>query len=204
MKNYKIKLILMVIVPVIGLKVLNAQATYDLSVDKTAIRVTGTSNVHDWEMDVEHPSGRAVFNMNSTSPSGIENLYLTIRSDRIVSGKSIMDQKTRNALLADEFSEISFRLDEVTEFTAGEGKLSGNVKGTLFVAGRIQVISLPFSGTYRGDLIEISGNKSLNMSDFDVKPPIAMLGALKTGDTVGIIFITTWVRHREESAFLGD
>ena len=204
MTNNIIKIFLTATLAVCITPVLEAQDAYNLMGDKTEIQVTGTSSLHDWEMEVEGPSGSLVFNMNSNIPSGIRNLELTIRSDMIFSGKGIMDSKTRDALLAEKYPEITFRMNEVIKFAFDAGEFTGMIRGILFVAGVKQIISIPFSGTFSGDRIEVEGKRSLKMSDFDIDPPTAMLGTLKTGNEVEIIFNTTWNRYEQNTISLGD
>ena len=40
----------------------------------------------------------------------------------------------------------------------------------------------------KDQIINIKGEKTLKMSDFDVKPPTALLGTLKTGNDITIKF----------------
>jgi hypothetical protein len=39
-----------------------------------------------------------------------------------------------------------------------------------------------------GNRIQIKGSKKVKMTDFNISPPTAMLGTLKTGDEVTISF----------------
>jgi hypothetical protein len=56
------------------------------------------------------------------------------------------------------------------------------------LAGVTKRISVPFTGVQAGDKVSINGSKELKMSEFNIKPPTAMLGTLKTGDQVTVAF----------------
>jgi hypothetical protein len=49
-------------------------------------------------------------------------------------------------------------------------------------------IQLTFAGTHTGNKITIKGSKELNMNDFKIKPPTAMMGTLKTGEQITVSF----------------
>ncbi len=200
----KIRFLVTLIIAATGLQVIDAQKNYNLISEESLIQITGTSTVHDWEMKVEDPEGKVVFAMNRDILAGIQNLQVIIGSGNIKSDYRIMDNKTRNALSAGKYPEIKFKLNDVKDFRAEGSEISGKVTGTLFVAGVTRVISLPFSGVSQGKGIKIYGEKKLNMSDFNIEPPTALLGALKTGDAIKINFVTTWKKSGEVSASLKD
>ena len=96
-----------------------------------------------------------------------------------------MDKKIYSALDEDKHPQILFNLAEIT--TMSEDSISA--KGILNIAGKDREIVLKASYSIAIDQsLIISGTKKLLMTDFGVKPPKAMLGTLKTGDEVEIVF----------------
>ena len=104
------------------------------------------------------------------------------------SGKSIMDDKAYDAVQADDYPEIIF--------SAKTLQISGNSivgKGNLVIGGESRVIDLDAEIVKNGAEMQLQGKVPLKMSDFDITPPTAMFGTLKTGDEVVIhydIFLT--------------
>ena len=46
-------------------------------------------------------------------------------------------------------------------------------------------------------VVEIEGSESIKMTDYGVKPPVALLGMLKTGDAIAVKFKTSFARTNE-------
>ncbi len=204
MNIIKTKVIPALIFGLIGLQVIQAQVSYKFIKEGSLIRVTGTSTIHDWAMEAKDPDGVVQFKIDKNTLAGIKDLHVTIRSDRILSDNRIMNNKTHEALAAKKHPEIIFHLNEVKGFKIEDRKISGQVTGTLRIAGKSREISLPFTGIYKGEEIKIMGNKILNMSDFGIEPPTAMLGTLKTGDKVAVNFVTTWRQQDQGTAYLKE
>jgi hypothetical protein len=57
------------------------------------------------------------------------------------------------------------------------------------MAGTTKLINVAFEGQISNNRVIIKGSKDINMNDFKIKPPTAMLGTLKTGETVVISFL---------------
>ena len=99
-----------------------------------------------------------------------------------------MTNKTHDALNVEKYPQIDFKLVSVDNLSSENGKFSGTLLGDVTLAGVTRRISLAFSGQHSGNKITIKGSKELNMNDFKIKPPTAMMGALKTGEAVTITF----------------
>lgn len=163
----------------------NAQTNYTLTQEKSEITIKGTSSLHDWESNAETISGLATINITDGSLETIDKLNLTVDVKSIKSGKGIMDSKTHDAFNAKKNPLITFELGEVTSITAD----SIFAKGVLTMAGENNTIDLV--GAYSIDengTLSFSGSEKLKMTDYKMKPPKAMLGTLKTGDEVEVVF----------------
>lgn len=155
-----------------------------LDTEKSSLKVTGTSSLHDWEMKVTDFDASG-----SVSENLVENLVVTVKSKSLESGKSIMDDKAYDALQADDYTKIQF---SAKKLQIDGGKVSG--KGSLTIADKSN--ELDFNAkilSKEGNKIHLQGSIPLKMTDFDITPPTAMFGTLKTGDEVEIhynIFIS--------------
>lgn len=160
----------------------NAQE-YKVSPNSKVI-IEGTSTMHDWESDVDQVKGQGTFNIDDTSIKEIKNLQVTFVVKSIVSGKSKMDELTYDALKEKHYPNITFKLTEIS----GINENSISAKGQLTIAGKTNPVNLKGVGKVKGNAVTIDGEHSLNMTDYDVTPPTAMLGAIKVGESVTIKF----------------
>ncbi len=173
--------LLLVTLPSLG------QKTYKLvpsSANKVLIK--GTSNLHDWESNVEQISGDMSATVDGAAISKFDKVSVKITVASIKSGKSLMDSKTMDALKNDKFPAITFLSSTIT--------ITGNnvvaATGQLSIAGVSKTKTITGKYTINKDgSIAIAGDVKIKMSDFSVKPPTAMMGMLTTGDDTDITFI---------------
>lgn len=167
---------------------LAAQENYTMVIERGTVTVSGTSNLHDWEMQMENFG--CDIELSSKNPSlKIQSVSFSGLSTSIKSNSSIMNKKTYDAIQADQYPEIRFENSSPEDIPLDTESFEGILSGDLFLAGKTSMIDLPFSGRIISEEeIRISGSKKLKMSDYDIDPPTAMLGTLKTGDEVTISF----------------
>ncbi|MFY0696259.1 MAG: YceI family protein [Balneola sp.] len=163
-----------------------AQSAYTLDTESSTILIKGTSSLHDWEANAEAFEAKLTAQLNEENPiASINDLIFKVDVKSINSGKGVMDKKIYSALDEDKHPQILFNLAEIT--TVSEDSISA--KGILNIAGKDREITLKASYSIAIDQsLIISGTKKLLMTDFGIKPPKAMLGTLKTGDEVEIVF----------------
>jgi polyisoprenoid-binding protein YceI len=103
-----------------------------------------------------------------------------------------MDRKAYSALKVTAFPEIKFTSISAIGISPDNNKFRDNLAGNLFIAGKSVPVSIPLTGALSNingtNKIDVSGEIELKMSDFDITPPTAMLGTLKTGDKVKVLF----------------
>ncbi|MEP4532718.1 MAG: YceI family protein [Cyclobacteriaceae bacterium] len=171
----KYTLIFMMVLP------LTAKVNGTLTVKKSDSQVTifGTSSLHDWEEDVKDFTVQGTWKDNL-----ISNLELKMKTASIESGKSIMDDKTHEALKADKYPWITFSASELTI----EGTdVSGD--GQLTIAGKSQPIKVKSIVKEKGaDYLIVTGSEKINMRNYGIEPPTAMFGSLLTGELVTISY----------------
>ena len=166
-----------------------AQQNYKLLPEGSSITINGTSSVHDWEMKMEDFRCSATFEMGNPSMK-IKEVNFIGKATSIESSYTIMDDKTYDALNVEKFPDIRFTNANEEKVFVNNQNFSASIIGKLFLAGEGKLVSIPVSGKFLQDNnLLIIGSKTLKMSDFKVKPPTAMLGALKTGDEVTISFV---------------
>ncbi len=154
------------------------------------ITIKGTSNLHDWESNVEKLTGTASFSFGEDGSVFINECNASIPVKSIKSSKgSIMDKKTWKALNANDYPNIEYRLTNFDNVIKTVNGFTANTKGMLRIAGTTKSVSIDITGkelTNGG--YEITGSKNLKMTSFNVDPPTAMFGAVTTGDDITIKF----------------
>jgi len=173
------------------------------------MRMEGTSNIHDWQVEGKLIGGFIEVGGNfpldpgqAVTPGKVEakvEAFVPVRSMSSVEKDGSpyskpMDDIMYDKLKATEFSKINFRLTELTLKEAAKSKDAPYVydaKGELAVAGVTNQISMPVNVLPLGDKkLKISGTVTVKMSEYKIEAPapkIAM-GMIKTGDDVKLIF----------------
>ena len=169
-----------------------AQDTKKLTLDNYSLKMKGTSNVHDWTMEAEKVSAAADAVLNSASLKDFNNATVTVKVEEIESGKRIMNNKTYDALESDDHPNITYTLKSVKDLYSAGKRFSGKAIGSLTIAGKTNTVTIPFQGKVTHDGIVISGDYSLEMTEYNIDPPTAMLGSLTTGNEVTIVYEFTF------------
>jgi len=179
------------LLPVMGLA---QSANYNVD-ESSTIKITGTSTVHDWEAEAEEMDLSVALNpelLASESPeSPVTSLSLNVPVTSIESGKGGMNRRINDALKHKDHPEIMFNLisSELAEGEQGGESFTLNLRGNLNIAGFTREVTFPVTGTKVDDnSYRFEGSYGLNMKDYEVDPPSAMLGAIKSGGEVEIVF----------------
>jgi polyisoprenoid-binding protein YceI len=185
--NLTIKGILLIILTVSA--AFSKPTAYEAADGEAVIVITGTSSLHDWEMVLNKFDCNVAFTNEGFRMTGIDKVSFSCKAADIKSNNKIMDRKTYDALKADVSPEIKFISVKTTELVAGDKSFSGKLIGKLIAAGETREITIPFEGTFTDNrIISVSGKTDLKMSDFNITPPTAMLGTLKTGNEISVSF----------------
>jgi hypothetical protein len=172
--------------------------------NESFVIVKGTSSLHDWSVRGGPIDGYAefkeaiagislgdIFMLSSDSDKPV--VHVSISANSLKSEKKAMDKKMYSALKSDQYPFITYDLTtiNVTEVN-DKSHLMIKTTGSLNIAGVLRPLEM--SVMVAGDMqnaIVFTGSTRLKMTDFQIKPPKAMLGMLKTGDEVEVEF--KWV-----------
>lgn len=210
--NMKIKTLLAGNIALLLLAGLTAQAaemTKYYARSGSKMRIEGTSNIHDWQVESSIIGGFLEVGPNfpvepgqAATPGKVEANaapFVSVRSLKSVEkdGKPYsdkMDEIMYEKLKATESKTITYYLKELTLKEAAKSKDAPYVfeaKGDLVVAGATNAITMPVNILPLGEKkLKVSGGTSLKMSDFKIEAPAPKiaLGLIKTGDEVKIKF----------------
>lgn len=165
-----------------------SQKTYQIKSHEIVIE--GTSNIQSWTADVEKAGGTFSFSLEEGKIVELHEASIRVEAESIIGSEgSMMNKKIYDALDVKKHPVITFTLREVVSLNENPGTARINTRGVLTIAGVSKMITLNTVGRLlsNGDL-EFSGSQKITMSDHQVKPPTAMLGALRTGDEVTLNF----------------
>jgi hypothetical protein len=156
------------------------------------IKVLGTSNLHNWSMEAKDISCSAHFEFGPGAgvlPQSLTTLDLVIPIHNLKSGESLMDSRAYTALKADKFGTIKFTSTSAVIVPGQKNQFQVKSTGTMTIAGVGRPVVLIVACQVNADgSITCNGSQQLKMTDFQIKPPSFMLGALKTGDLLTINF----------------
>jgi len=167
---------------------------YNISKDYT-VTIKGTSNLHDWTETVGTVSGNGTVNWNSDKSFNLDamSISMTVRSIKSTEG-SVMNNNTYKALKADADPEITLKLNNpvkpIHPISNGTSILA-NVN--LTIAGVTRTINMPVNiYMQEQQKLIVEGSQTINMTDYGIKLPTALFGALKTGNAITISFKTSF------------
>jgi len=167
--------------------------TYTLSKDYT-VGIHGTSNLHDWDENVVTVTGNGNidWNTNGSFDLATMNIKMEVHSIKSTEG-SMMNNNTYKALKADNNPEITFALNApVRSIPVGTHTIAAKIALTIAGVTKLIDMSVTTTALAHGN-VSFEGSKTIKMTDYGVKPPVALLGTMRTGDDITIKFKTVFV-----------
>ncbi len=173
-----------------------------------ALEISGSSTMGDWKcreprIQVAQGSPAGAAERPPAAGSSPPGVMLTFRVQDIDCGDALMNDHLRQALKADSHPTISLALpSSQVQRAARAAPASIPLDGSLTIAGRTEPVRTEVTITPApGHALQVRGEQSLRMSDFGVKPPRLLLGALKVRDLVRVAF--DFVLRAPTAALLG-
>ncbi len=167
----------------------SAQEKFRISPTKSSLMVKGTSSIHDWEMELKDMRGNAEFVIEQNKVKELKTSEFICKVENLESDNSTMNKKAHKALRSEKYPEISFKSSSINFSDHSTGNFSGTITGAARIGGESKTLSIPFKGELTSDnYLNINGETKIKMSEFNIDPPTAMLGALKTGNQVTVEF----------------
>ena len=167
---------------------LSAQGASKLSVE-------GTSTVRDWKCEANTieaaVTGTGVTSTASAKEVGAaaKRALLTIPLAQLDCHNGTMNEHMRKALKANDHKTIEYRIATWELTPRSDDSASVKTSGTLVMAGAEKPISVELVAK-RGSAggWQLTGSKTIQMTEWGVKPPSLMLGTMKVRDPVTIRF----------------
>ena len=107
-----------------------------------------------------------------------------------------MDNNTYKALNASANPNFSFVMTSGVITSTSANNYIIKCKGKLSIAGKTKDTEILAAGVYNpaDKSITVSGVKKMKMTDFDVSPPKALMGTIKTGNDISVSYTIKFIR----------
>jgi polyisoprenoid-binding protein YceI len=169
-------------------QVLQAQTKYKIQETKDIdMKLSGTSTLHNWTMETQTFTGEAQFGFKSGNIqlNSIKSLSFNLNVTDLKSGEKGLDKNAYKALKTDQYKDIVYKLSSAKVMSEKNGKYLIKTQGNLSIAGVTKDVAMDVYAVVNKDgSITCTGSDKLLMTDYQVKPPKFMLGAMKTGDAI--------------------
>lgn len=166
------------------------------------LRLSGTSTLHRWECKATEVQAALLTNISRKELANKVNTYLAghvpeavsdgemhvwleVMPSKLECGNSRMHRDLNRAVKSDQYPEIRYwftGIEGAPRIVEEDGlaSLAVDVKGKLFLAGITrEVIHTATIQLTEFNMIEASGELALDMRDFDIEPPTALLGLIR-------------------------
>lgn len=163
-----------------------AQSSYKVG-PNVELKVTGTSTIHDWEMVSNQATGQGNLIIENGKLQAVKKLSVQMPAESIKSGKSAMDKNTYTSLNTKKHPQINFELADLSKVGEGLWKAKGNFT----IAGVTKPASFEVKSSQVGEKVKFEGKYPFKLTDYQIDPPTAMFGTIKTGEEVTIHFNIT-------------
>ena len=170
-----------------------AQSVYHINPVKSVnMKLSGTSTLHKWDMNAHSFTGNAQFGFNPANAAeltSIESLSFSLPVINLKSKDKKLDNNAYKALKSGAYSNIVYKLTSAyIEPTTGNRYLV-KTTGKLSIAGVTNIVDMNVYCVVNKDAtITCTGSENLKMTDYEVKPPSFMMGAMKTGNDITLDF----------------
>lgn len=150
--------------------------------------VLGSSNVRRWKVVSKMAEGKAFIKIENDRISRIENLSVSIPAESLLSGKKSMDVHTYEALKTKQYPTIFYLLDKINNIENENGYQLLSATGYLNIAGISKHINLKVKSHLLNEIVFFEGEIRLLMNEFNVTPPTALAGTLRTRNDIIIVY----------------
>jgi len=151
--------------------------------------VAGTSTLHDWEMVSSEAKGEGKFVIKDKEVQNIKSLSVTLKSETLESGKEKMNENAYKALKTDENPFITFELDRVISIQDNVMQ----IKGDFSAGGTTKTEIIEVVPKYDRGEITLLGKFDITFKEYNMTPPTAVMGTIKTGNELTISFKTVFI-----------
>jgi hypothetical protein len=156
--------------------------------------IAGTSTVRAFECKaaiveaVIADNGPGTVEAILSGKKAVRSMSLTVPAARMDCANAKMNEHMLKALKAERFPTITFLLSDYELVKATSG-MKADLKGELTIGGVTKSVTIDAEGTeLPGGGLRVTGTHAIRMTEYGLKPPSLMMGAIKVGDKVQVNF----------------
>lgn len=170
---------------------MNLQGTPEMHID-------GDSNIKKWDAAVTQASASLTLqnietiNAENLTAENFKNLTLTIPVEGIESGSGGLTKNIHKYLKGKDYPNITFELVEITDIAERDGSLLVTAQGIINAAGKDNPVEMAVTANVQNGSIQFTGEKQLKMTSFDIDPPTAVFGTIRSKDEFAVSFNVTF------------
>lgn len=174
----------------LGIPVLAAAAFAPLALQPgSRVWVEGTSTTRSWHCESTAAQGSAAAGTTELAQlASVARAEITIPVASLDCHNGTMNGHMRTALKAATAPEIRFRATSVQVALTGADAGTAKLEGTLSMGGTDRPVSIDASVAREDGQLRVRGSKHLAMTDWGLRPPSLMLGAMKVNPNVTVGF----------------
>ena len=189
--RFRVPLALAALVPLMAA---STRAPLDLQ-PESRLTIYGTSTVRAFQcqassFDAKIESiGNAAVEAVLGGQKAVTNVVVTVPVEKLDCRNGTMNEHMRKALKANDHKTIQYRIATWELTPAGDDSAAVKTSGTLVMAGAEKPISVDLTAK-RGAAgsWSLRGSKTIQMTEWGIKPPSLMFGTMKVRDPVTIRF----------------
>ena len=174
--------------------------TYQLS-EIHQFKIDGDSNVRSWDADITEADASLVLtgvdnlSIENLTEESFKSLEISIPVEGIESDSRRLTRNLQGYLRGDDFPVITFALQQINSITHENDTVQISADGIISAAGVENSVSMDVEAVLNGDgSITFSGVQRLLMTDFDIDPPTAVMGTVRSDDEIDIIYQVSFAR----------
>ncbi|HEX8903300.1 MAG TPA: YceI family protein [Longimicrobiaceae bacterium] len=178
------------VVGLLAIPALAAAALAPLSLQPgSRVWVDGTSTARSWHCESTRAVGTAAASSTELAQlASVASAQVTVPVSTLDCRNNTMNGHMRNALKADQAPELRFRASSVKVTPTSADAGSVEMQGTLSIAGQDRPVTINGTVAREEGQIRVRGTKRVTMTEWGVRPPSLMLGAMKVAPVATIGF----------------
>lgn len=165
--------------------------------DSPTMHIYGDSNVKSWDAAVNQIDATLTLgNIETLSAENLtadafQSLSISIPVEEIESESGGLTNNIHKYLKGEDYPNITFELNNVTNITEQNGSLLITASGVITAAGTDNPVEMQVTANVQNGSIQFSGEKQLLMTDFNIDPPTAVFGTIRSKDEFRVEFDVT-------------
>ncbi|HEX6746870.1 MAG TPA: YceI family protein [Longimicrobium sp.] len=151
--------------------------------------VDGTSTARSWHCESTQAVGSAAASTTELAQlANVGSASVTVPVASLDCRNGTMNGHMRTALKAQQAPELRFRATSVQVTPTGADAGTVEMQGTLSIAGAERPVTINGTVARENGQIRVRGTKRITMTEWGVRPPSLMLGAMKVAPAATVGF----------------